>query len=279
MLFRSWAPNARAIDVRGDWNGWSGDALARVADTGVWEAFVPGAAEGHRYKYAVTGADGTVVDKADPYARADELPPGNASIIDVDHHEWRDDAWMADRAERNAPHAPMSIYEVHLGSWRRVPDDGDRMLTYREAAPLLIAHCHEYGFTHVELLPVMEHPYGGSWGYQVTGFFAPTARHGSPDDLRALVDATRRNDGCIAYDVAEDPFEPGLLRFSELWPDHASLDRHLGAPHIAPWRSATRACGLIARQFTAYDGGRGLNLRNHRHLAGTFLRGHSTTIV
>ncbi len=215
-VFAVWAPNARAIDVRGDWNGWSGDALARVADTGVWEAFVPGAAEGHRYKYAVTGADGAVVDKADPCARADELPPGNASIIHVDHHEWRDDAWMADRAERNAPHAPMSIYEVHLGSWRRVPDDGDRMLTYREAAPLLIAHCHEYGFTHVELLPVMEHPYGGSWGYQVTGFFAPTARHGSPDDLRALVDELHRAGIGVLLDWVPAHFPDdahGLARF------------------------------------------------------------------
>ncbi len=160
------------------------------------EAFVPGAAPGHRYKLAVTGISGAVVEKADPFALAYEEPPAQASIIYASHHRWADTRWMRARARRQAPDQPLAIYEVHLGSWRRGP--GGRWLSYRELAEPLAAHARAGGFTHVELLPVMEHPFYGSWGYQVTGYFAPTRRYGEPDDLRFLIDHLhRRNVGVI----------------------------------------------------------------------------------
>src|SRR5262249_2734659 len=141
------------------------------------------------YKYRITSRrDGYVVDKADPYAVRQEAPPRTGSIVwDLDYR-WRDAKWTASRGERQAPAAPVSVFQVHLGSWRRVPEEGNRSLTYREAAGALAHHALELGFTHVELLPVMEHPFTGSWGYQVTGFFAPTSRFGTPQDLMYLVD-------------------------------------------------------------------------------------------
>ncbi len=191
--FAVWAPNARAVSVVGEFNGWEDGAapLHTVGDSGIWEGFVPGVGHGALYKYAIRSArsDHRVL-KADPYAFACERPPGTASRVwERGGHAWGDGAWMARRGERNALDAPISIYEVHLGSWRRVPEEGHRWLTYRELAEQLVDHCREMGFTHVELLPITEHPFDGSWGYQTVGYFAPTSRFGTPDDFKHLVDA------------------------------------------------------------------------------------------
>ncbi|BCJ69910.1 1,4-alpha-glucan branching protein GlgB [Polymorphospora rubra] len=183
--FSVWAPNAREVRVVGDATGWGpydGAVMERVGDSGVWSVFVPGAEPGQRYKLRVHGADGQWVDRADPMARATERPPFNSSVVTTSRYEWGDADWLAERRVAANHHArPMSVYEVHLGSWRPGLD-------YRELADQLTAYVTDLGFTHVELMPVMEHPYGGSWGYQVTGYYAPTARFGSPDDFRYLVD-------------------------------------------------------------------------------------------
>jgi 1,4-alpha-glucan branching enzyme len=191
-VFVLWAPNARRVSVVGDFCDWDGKRfpLRPLGGSGLWELFVPGVSEGALYKYELEGADGAVYLKADPLAFKMEQWPGDAAIVaSLDGHAWSDSAWMEARAGRDAAAEPMSIYEVHLSSWRRVPEQDDRPLTYRELARQLPAHVKELGFTHVELMPVMEHPFGGSWGYQVTGYFAPTSRHGTPDDFRVLVDA------------------------------------------------------------------------------------------
>jgi 1,4-alpha-glucan branching enzyme len=188
--FAVWAPRARAVSVVGDWNGWdpATTPLARVLDGGVWEVSVPEARRGHRYKYSIEGSDGVRREHADPMAFRCEPAPATASIIEASRYRWGDGAWLAARAERDPWSSPMSIYEVHLGSWRRDPADPARELGFREVAGPLAAHAADLGFTHVELLPVMAHPFAGSWGYQVTGYFAPTARWGTPDDLRFLID-------------------------------------------------------------------------------------------
>ena len=189
--FAVWAPNARQVSVVGDFNGWDGRAhpLRRLGSSGIWEVFVPGAGSGAHYKYEVVTAQGHLVLKADPFAFAMEPPPGTASIVFDSAHIWDDAAWLERRAATDPTNRPLSVYECHLGSWRRVPEEGNRPLTYRELAQQLPDYLAELGFTHVELLPVAEHPFTGSWGYQVSAYFAPTARHGSPDDFRALVDA------------------------------------------------------------------------------------------
>jgi 1,4-alpha-glucan branching enzyme len=190
--FAVWAPNAESVAVIGDFEGWGQKPawLSLHAGSGIWEGFLPGIGEGVRYKYRITSRhDGYRVDKADPYGFQCELPPATASIVcALDRHQWADAAWMQSRRGRNAFASPMSIYEVHLGSWMRVPEQGNRWLTYRELAPKLAAHVVGCGFTHVELLPVAEHPFYPSWGYQVTGFFAPTSRYGTPEDFMWFVD-------------------------------------------------------------------------------------------
>jgi 1,4-alpha-glucan branching enzyme len=215
-VFSVWAPDAGAVRVAGDWDGWAdGTRLRPIAASGVWEAFVPGALPGHRYKLRLRTSDGAELEKADPLARRAELPPGNASVVDSTGHVWADAGWLAERPRRQAPGAPTSIYEVHLGSWRRTVPGGEP-LGYREAARQLADHCNELGFTHVELLPVMEHPFTGSWGYQVTGFFAPTARYGTPDDFRWLVDHLHQRGLGVILDwvPAHFPDDPhGLARF------------------------------------------------------------------
>jgi 1,4-alpha-glucan branching enzyme len=191
VAFAVWAPNASRVSVVGSWNGWNREAspLASVGDTGVWHGVVPDAKEGDLYKYSIEShMSGAVVEKADPYGALHEIPPCTASVVFTPHYAWNDADWMASRARKGALDAPMSIYEVHLGSWRRVPEDGNRSLHFREIAPLLADHVEKLGFTHVELMPVMEHPFFGSWGYQVTGYFAPSHRFGTPDDLRFLID-------------------------------------------------------------------------------------------
>ncbi|MGI5273816.1 1,4-alpha-glucan branching protein GlgB [Nonomuraea sp. CA-218870] len=181
--FAVWAPNARGVRVIGDFNHWDGTAhpMRSLGRSGVWELFVPGVDAGERYKYQVLGADGVWRDKADPMARRTELPPQTASVVERSRYTWQDEEWMAERAEGQPRNGPVSIYEVHLGSWR--PG-----LSYLELADQLSAYVADLGFTHVELLPVAEHPFGGSWGYQVTSYYAPTARFGTPDEFRAFVD-------------------------------------------------------------------------------------------
>jgi 1,4-alpha-glucan branching enzyme len=188
--FAVWAPNARSVAVVGDFNGWDGRVhqLRSLGGSGVWEIFVPGAGEGSHYKFELRARDGSLGLKADPLALAAEKPPKTASVVFRSRHEWADDEWMERRAASDPWHEPMSVYEAHLGSWRLNPLEGSRQLTYEELGEELAGHATDLGFTHVELLPVMEHPFSGSWGYQATGFYAPTARFGDPDGLRGLVD-------------------------------------------------------------------------------------------
>ena len=188
--FAVWAPSATYVSVIGDFNAWDRGThpLAVRGNSGIWEGFVPGVAAGDYYKFHIGGESGWSADKADPMAQMLEPPPRTAAVVPDLEYAWGDDAWMATRGQRNRHDAPMSIYEVHLGSWMRVPEEGDRFLSYRELGPRLAAHVKKLGFTHVELLPVMEHPFYGSWGYQVTGYFAASSRYGSPADLMAMID-------------------------------------------------------------------------------------------
>ncbi|BDI21934.1 1,4-alpha-glucan branching protein GlgB [Herbiconiux sp. L3-i23] len=181
--FAVWAPHAQAVRVIGDFNGWDGvlHSMRRLDVTGVWELFVPGLEAGNAYKFEILTADGRWIEKADPMARHTEKPPATASIIDESSYVWSDEAWMTSRAAHDPHRQPVSVYEMHLGSWR--PG-----LSYRDLADQLIDYIHELGYTHVEFLPLAEHPFGGSWGYQVSGYYAPTSRFGSPDDLRYLID-------------------------------------------------------------------------------------------
>ncbi|HEY8475469.1 MAG TPA: 1,4-alpha-glucan branching protein GlgB [Chloroflexota bacterium] len=194
-FFAVWAPNAERVSVVGDFNHWNPTShpLAPRGVSGVWEGFVPGVSKGALYKYhIVSRLHGYQVDKADPYGFFHEVPPRTASVVwDLDY-VWGDAEWMAQRRKRNAMDAPMAIYEVHLGSWMRVPEEHNRWLTYREIAPRLAEYVQRMGFTHVELLPIMEHPFYGSWGYQTTGYFAPTSRYGTPQDFMYLIDTLHR---------------------------------------------------------------------------------------
>jgi 1,4-alpha-glucan branching enzyme len=196
VSFAVWAPNAKGVSVVGDFNFWNGRLypMRSLGASGIWEIFLPGVTEGVRYKYEIRGPDGSLRVKSDPYAFATELRPHTASIVwNTEHYSWGDEEWMRARASRNPRHEPMAIYEVHLGSWKRVVEEGNRWLTYREIAPLLVEHVKKFGFTHVELLPVAEHPLDASWGYQVTGYYAPTRRYGTPDDFRFFVDTCHQN--------------------------------------------------------------------------------------
>ncbi|RKE21206.1 1,4-alpha-glucan branching protein GlgB [Streptomyces sp. TLI_171] len=187
--FAVWAPNAVGVRVIGSFNHWNGTAqpMRSLGSSGVWELFVPGIGEGETYKYQILTRSGRVLEKADPLARATQCPPDTASVVTVSRYEWQDAGWMAERARTVHHRAPMSVYELHLASWR------PELTSYREIAAELPGYLQELGFTHVEFMPVMEHPFGGSWGYQVSGFYAPTARLGSPDDFRFLVDTLHRH--------------------------------------------------------------------------------------
>lgn len=182
VSFSVWAPNAKAVRVVGDFNGWNGatSPMRSLGESGVWELFIPGAGEGARYKYEIEYQDGSLHQKADPMARATEVPPSTASIVTSSHFSWDDDEWLAQRAACDPHSGPVSVYELHLGSWRPGND-------YRSLAEQLIGHVKYLGFTHVEFMPLAEHPFGPSWGYQVTSYYAPTSRYGSPDDLRYLI--------------------------------------------------------------------------------------------
>jgi 1,4-alpha-glucan branching enzyme len=191
--FALWAPNARRVSVVGDFNDWDGNRhrMWLRRDCGVWELFIPGVGAGARYKYELEDNAGHLLPlRVDPIAFYAEQRPRNASIVwDAPAYPWSDAAWLAGRAARQHRDAPISIYEVHLGSWRRVPEDGNRFLTYRELADTLVPYVRDLGFTHIELMPITEHPFDGSWGYQTTGWFAPTSRFGTPDDARAFIEA------------------------------------------------------------------------------------------
>jgi alpha-1,4-glucan:alpha-1,4-glucan 6-glycosyltransferase/4-alpha-glucanotransferase len=199
-FFATWAPNAASVHVIGDFNGWGSlDTPLYARDgSGVWEAFVPGLGKGDLYKLRIQPHTGAATEKADPFALRAETAPRTASVVWTLTHTWGDEEWLKGRAARTAIDAPCSIYEVHLGSFRRAPDGS--LLNYREMAPFLVEHVKRLGFTHVELMPVMEHPFYGSWGYQITGYFAATSRYGSPDDLMALVDALHQAGIAVIFD-------------------------------------------------------------------------------
>jgi 1,4-alpha-glucan branching enzyme len=183
VSFKVWAPNAQAVRVVGDFNSWDGTCypMRSMGGTGIWELFIPGVKPGAMYKFQILTKAGNWISKIDPMARRTEVPPATSSVVDVSDYKWKDKDWMNQRARTDALKSPMSIYELHLGSWRGPKN-------YRDLAPELIGHVKYLGFTHVEFMPLAEHPFGGSWGYQVTGYYAPTSRFGTPDDLRFLID-------------------------------------------------------------------------------------------
>jgi len=220
VAFAVWAPNAKRVSVVGGFNGWDGrrHVMRLRHGCGIWEIFIPNLEVGEVYKYELLDSQGRMLSlKADPYAFAAEMPPKTASIVsDISKFEWSDGEWMAKRAEANALDAPMSVYEVHLGSWKRKPEDGYRYLTYHEMADELVPYVKDMGYTHIELLPVSEHPFDGSWGYQPVGLFAPTSRFGTPDDFRAFVDRCHAEGLGVILDwvPAHFPNDPhGLANF------------------------------------------------------------------
>ncbi|MBD3299700.1 MAG: 1,4-alpha-glucan branching protein GlgB [candidate division Zixibacteria bacterium] len=218
-LFSVWAPSAKSVAVFGQFNGWDPKAnpLAPRGGSGIWEGFIEGVDHGTIYKFRiVSNRDKYKVDKADPFAVHAETPPKTGSIVWDPHYDWNDGAWIEQRAQHNAHGQPMSIYELHLGSWMRVPDDGNRSMSYRELAERLTTYVVDMGFTHVEFLPVMEHPFTGSWGYQTTGYFAPTSRYGTPQDFMYLIDTLHQHGIGVILDWVPSHFpsdEHGLCYF------------------------------------------------------------------
>jgi 1,4-alpha-glucan branching enzyme len=207
--FAVWAPNAKQVSVIGDFNGWnkSSHPLHPKGQSGIWEGFISGIGNGTLYKYYIISNHRNYrVEKADPFACFSEIPPKTASIVWNLDYKWEDREWMEKRRQKNAPDAPIAIYEVHLGSWRRVPEEGNRSLSYRELASQLAEYVQQMGFTHVEFLPVMEHPFYGSWGYQTTGYFAPTSRYGTPQDFMYLVDYLHQHDIGVILDWVPSHF-------------------------------------------------------------------------
>jgi 1,4-alpha-glucan branching enzyme len=241
VYFAVWAPNARYVSVLGDFNGWDKGAhpLRPRGASGIWEAVVPEASEHAAYKFHIASAHGDYqVDKADPFGFWHQTAPQTASIVHRLDYEWNDAEWMDGRKHRQGLDKPMSIYEVHLGSWMRVPEDGDRFLTYRELAERLADYVAQRGFTHVEFLPVMEHPFYGSWGYQTTGYFAPTSRFGEPQDFMYLIDYLHQHDIGVILDWVPSHFpndEHGLAFF-----DGTYLFEHIDARQgfHPDWKSA-----------------------------------------
>ena len=220
VCFAVWAPNAKSVSVIGDFNGWNASAHqlgVRWDSSGIWEGFIPGIDKGTRYKYRIVSHNNNyTVDKGDPYAYYWETSPRTASCVWDLEYAWNDAEWMQSRGSKNSLKSPVSIYEVHIGSWRRVPEDHNRSLTYRELAPQLAEYVKHMGFTHVEFLPVMEHPFYGSWGYQIVGFFAPTSRYGTPQDFMFLIDYLHRNGIGVILDWVPSHFpadEHGLIYF------------------------------------------------------------------
>jgi 1,4-alpha-glucan branching enzyme len=227
--FAVWAPNASRVRLVGDFNGWRGDGweLEPIGASGIWRRFAPGVLAGARYKYEIQSrASGQILLKADPYGFFFEVSPATASIVwDPDNYAWGDQDWMAGRSERNSwLDRPASIYEVHLGSWQRVPSEGHRWLTYRELADRLVPYVRALGFTHIELLPVMEHPFTGSWGYQVIGFYAPTSRFGTPQDFKYFVDTCHQHGIGVILDWVPGHFPKDMHGLA--WFDGTALYEH-----------------------------------------------------
>lgn len=220
VYFAVWAPSAKHVWVTGDFNGWNSSSHAlsvRWDSSGIWEGFLPDAGTGTVYKYVIEIQDGSKIEKGDPFARLWEEPPRTASVVYDDDYQWKDNLWISERRPiQNRLNRPISIYEVHLGSWRRNPIEGSRSLTYRELAVELVDYLSEMGFTHVEFMPVMEHPFFGSWGYQIHGYYAPTARFGTPEDFKYLVDALHQAGIGVLLDWVPSHFPGdahGLHRF------------------------------------------------------------------
>jgi 1,4-alpha-glucan branching enzyme len=224
--FAVWAPNATAVSVIGDFNGWDArrHPLRKHIPSGFWELFVPGLSEGTLYKYSIRHHD-QVLEKADPYGFAAEIPPRTASkVVDLSRYHWHDERWLSQRQEQQGFDKPMSCFEVHLGSWKRPGDDHNRYLTYRELAHELVDYVKQMGFTHIELLPISEHPFSGSWGYQTIGHYAPTSRYGTPQDFMYFVDHCHQNDIGVILDWVPAHFPRdahGLRQF-----DGSSLYEH-----------------------------------------------------
>ncbi|GAB4403209.1 MAG: 1,4-alpha-glucan branching protein GlgB [Microscillaceae bacterium] len=210
--FAVWAPNAHKVSVVGDFNDWNGEAHplnVRWDSSGIWEGFIPGLGKGTIYKYKIYSQHGgQVFEKGDPFARLWEVPPKTASVVWDDAYEWQDQQWMQSRKKHNGLDRPFSVYEVHLGSWKRKIQEQNHSLSYIEMADELVGYVKKMGFTHVEFLPVMEHPFFGSWGYQVTGYFAPSARYGTPQEFRQLIDTFHQNDIGVILDWVPSHF-PG----------------------------------------------------------------------
>ena len=227
IMFSVWAPNAQQVSVIGEFNGWNYGAsplALRDDGSGVWVGFVPEACKGQEYKFHINTKNGQGVDKCDPFALRCEQPPRTAARIWDLTYSWNDQEWMGSRKDKNSLTGPMSIYEVHLGSWRRNPDEPRKYLNYRDMAPLLSAYVKDMGFTHIEIMPVMEHPFYGSWGYQTVGYFAPTSRYGTPQDFMYFIDHMHQNGIGIILDWVPSHFptdEHGLYRF-----DGTSLFEH-----------------------------------------------------
>ena len=225
--FAVWAPNADRASVVGDFNHWDGreHPMKLLGSSGIWEAVVPVAREGQRYKFELHTRQGALLIKADPYGAAFELAPATASIICRPEYAWRDEEWMAGREALGSWFdRPMATYEVHLGSWARIPEEGDRYLTYAEIAGRLIPYVKSMGYTHIELLPVMEHPFSGSWGYQVTGFYAPTSRFGTPGEFKQFVDECHRNGIGVILDWVPGHFPKDAYALAQF--DGTSLYEH-----------------------------------------------------
>jgi 1,4-alpha-glucan branching enzyme len=248
--FAVWAPSARAVSVVGDFNSWDGrlHAMRTMGSGGIWELFLPGVGAGERYKYEILTTDRDLLLKADPYALETELPPKTASVIHTPAHRWStdDERFMTTRAEHQPLNEAVTIYEVHLGSWRLNSLEDNRELTYSELADELSAYALDMGFTHIELLPVMAHPFSGSWGYQVTGYYAPTPRYGSPDDLRAFVDKMHSRGIGVILDWVPAHFprdDFGLARF-----DGTALYEHAD-----PRRGSHPDWGTLVFNFGRYE--------------------------
>ncbi|MFC1627671.1 1,4-alpha-glucan branching protein GlgB [Gemmatimonadota bacterium] len=251
VRFTVWAPNAKKVSVIGDFNSWDpiSHPLSRIRGAGIWEGWVNGASVGDRYKYRIVAPrrHGGAFDKADPFARSGEEPPATTSIVWEPSHAWNDAGWMKERGERNSLSAPISIFEVHPGSWQRPGGEEGGFLTYRELAPQLTSYVQETGFTHVEFLPLMEHPFYGSWGYQTSGYFAPSGRYGTPDDLMYLIDHLHQAGIGVILDwvpshFPEDAFSLGRFDGTCLYehadprrgyhPDWTSLIFDYGRPEV-----------------------------------------------
>ncbi len=234
--FAVWAPNAQRVSVVGDFNGWDGrvNPMRKHPGVGVWELFLPGVREGAHYKYEIRTQAGAVLLKSDPFAFFNQWGKSTSSLVyNLERYKWADAEWMESRRKKEWPKSAMSIYEVHLGSWRRKTDEGNRHLSYLELSDTLIPYVLEMGYTHIELLPIAEHPFEGSWGYQVTNYFAPTSRYGNPDELRHFIDKCHQAGIAVIMDwvpahFPKDAHAPGRVRRDR------SLRAHGSAPGRAP---------------------------------------------